>query len=287
MSAIAQHPPLQVIDAKRRKALVVPREHGAWGILLIPLVCGATLGLMNHGRPGYILPFAVAAFTVFWLRTPLESWLGRSAMKAQSDEELRLVRQAVAKLSIVSLITFAMIFWGGQNLGLVWFGVVASAAFLVQAFLKKSRDRRALAEVIGAAGLTATGPACYYLATGAMDRIGWAIWIACFLFAANQIHYVQTRIRAARPLSPREKLALGRGFVTAQFAVLFLLATVCWMERTLWPVTLAFVPTLYRGFAWFARGPEPLKIHALGWSEMRQAVAFGILLIAGFAFAWR
>ena len=29
----------------RQKSLIIPREHGAWGILLVPLVTGAAFGL--------------------------------------------------------------------------------------------------------------------------------------------------------------------------------------------------------------------------------------------------
>jgi hypothetical protein len=285
MSAISHHLPLQAIDPKRRRALVVPREHGAWGILLIPLMCGASVGLMNGGGGGYLLPFAVAAFTLYWLRTPLESWLGHSPMKAQTPDEIRLVQRTATELSLISLVTVGMLFWGGANLGLLWFGLAAGAAAIAQGILKRSRNSRVLAEIVGAAGLASTGPSAYYLAMGRMDRAGWTIWIACFLFAANQIHYVQTRIRLAKPMPPREKLVAGSGFLLAQIALTVAITIVCFAERPFWLVVLAFIPTLYRGFAWFIRSPEPLKIHALGWSEMRQALAFGLLLIAGFAIA--
>src|SRR5260370_6250043 len=34
----------------RRQSLIFPREHGAWGILLVPLVTGASVGLLAGGR---------------------------------------------------------------------------------------------------------------------------------------------------------------------------------------------------------------------------------------------
>ncbi|HEX9110622.1 MAG TPA: hypothetical protein VF845_04035 [Terriglobales bacterium] len=47
-------------------------------------------------------------------------------------------------------------------------------------------------------------------------------------------------------------------------------------------VIIAFVPTLVRGTWWFFRGPQPLDIKKLGWSEMTQGVVFGILLAIAF-----
>jgi hypothetical protein len=44
---------------------------------------------------------------------------------------------------------------------------------------------------------------------------------------------------------------------------------------------LAFLPLLYRGFAWFAHKSAPLAVSALGWSELCYAIGFGVLLVWG------
>ena len=58
---------------ERRQALIVPREHGAWGMLLVPLVTGAGVALRDSDRILPLLLLLVAALTLFWLRTPVES----------------------------------------------------------------------------------------------------------------------------------------------------------------------------------------------------------------------
>ena len=40
---------LRLVNAVRRRSFVLPREHGAWGILLVPLSTGATIGLLRGG----------------------------------------------------------------------------------------------------------------------------------------------------------------------------------------------------------------------------------------------
>jgi hypothetical protein len=39
---------------------------------------------------------------------------------------------------------------------------------------------------------------------------------------------------------------------------------------------------LFRGTLWFVRGRQPLDVHKLGYSELRQALIFGALLCAAF-----
>ena len=57
----------------RNRSLIIPREHGAWGILLIPLFTGACAGLLDGGRSEGLAPFTMAALCLFWLRTPVEN----------------------------------------------------------------------------------------------------------------------------------------------------------------------------------------------------------------------
>jgi hypothetical protein len=48
--------------------------------------------------------------------------------------------------------------------------------------------------------------------------------------------------------------------------------------RALLLCVLAFAPALFRGTRWFFQSPQALNVKALGRSEMRQRLAFGILL---------
>jgi hypothetical protein len=268
--------------AGRRRSLIFPREHGAWGLLLVPLATGASAGLLGGGRPLPLLPLGITALALFWLRTPVESWIGTTPVRARTGAEVLLVRNAVFALAAVSMAALIWLFWGGRNLTLLWIGIGAAAAFIVQAAVKRiSRSARTAAQMIGAAGLTSAAPAAYYAVTGQLDRAAWSLWIANLLFAANQIHFVQLRIRAARPMGPREKLSAGRGFLIAQAILITLLAAACADGLFSWYAAMAFVPVLLRGFAWFATGPGPLAIQALGLREMFHAGAFGVLLVLG------
>src|SRR5215471_12421986 len=85
----------------RTRALIVPREHGAWGLLLVPLFTGVAAGIASPSRIWPAVVFTVAALALFWLRTPLESLLGSSPLIARGPEERRIAIKAVIILAVI------------------------------------------------------------------------------------------------------------------------------------------------------------------------------------------
>jgi len=67
----------------RRRALIVPREHGAWGLMLVPLCTGVAAGFASAHRAWPLLVFTMATLSLFWLRTPLESLIGTGSLTTQ------------------------------------------------------------------------------------------------------------------------------------------------------------------------------------------------------------
>ena len=268
---------------ERRHSLVFPREHGAWGILLIPLVTGASVGLLAGGRAWPLAPLSIAVLALFLLRTPVESWMGTTPVRARTHDEVALVRNAALAFAVVSAAALTWLFWGGGNLILLWAGAAAGAAFIVQTIVKRAGPgTRTAAQMVGAAGLTLVSPAAYYVVTGHLNGTAWSLWIANLLFAANQIHFVQLRIRAARVKKPMEKLSIGRAFLGGQIILVVLLGIACVDHLFGWCAAVAFLPVLFRGCAWFVSASEPLAIHALGKRELIHAGVFGVLLVLGF-----
>jgi hypothetical protein len=140
------------------------------------------------------------------------------------------------------------------------------------------------AQLVGAIGLVGTAPAAYYIGSGRLGERAFILWVANWIFAANQIHFVQLRIHSARASTFAQRVDRGKFFLLAQ-AVLFASLVVVTFRHMLPPLAIvAFVPVLVRGTLWFLRKPEPLDVRSLGWSEMKQGVAFGILLAIAFIY---
>jgi len=270
-------------EKARRRALVVPREHGAWGMLLVPLLTGAVVGLADGGRVVPVLLLTTGVLTLFWLRTPLESWFGASAVRAQTLAERRLVHSVTLPLAAITMASLGVLLWRGRSGELAGIGIIAGAAFVVQVFLKKmGRATRMAAELVGAPALASTAPAAYCAATGQLDAKAWTLWLLNWLFAANQIHFVWLRIRGARVAELNERLRLGWSFLAGEVVLGLVLVVACRLSWVPQLTLVAFAPVLFRGLAWFARPPRPIMIRRLGWTELAHAVAFGFLLIAVF-----
>ena len=269
---------------ERNRTLIVPREHGAWGLLLVPMVTAAGVAFRESSN---VFPFVLlltAALALFWLRTPLESLLGISAMRAETKEERGSVGFVVLYLVIVAGLASSMLLWAGQNPLLWLIGAAAGVAFVAQAVLRKmGRRTRMLSEIVGTIGLTASAPAVYYVITGKFGITGWMLWLANLTFAGKQIHYVQIRIHTCKLSGLHAKLARARTFALGQLAMAAVLAAACWLGWMPWLVLLAFVPLLLRGFYYFVQKPALLRVRRLGWNELAQAIVFCVLFIMTFA----
>ena len=271
---------------ERARSLIVPREHGAWGLLLVPMVTGAGVAFRESSHIVPALLLLVAALALFWLRTPLESLLGTSALRAQTPEERRSVAIVIAVLGSVAALTLGTLLWAGANPWLWGIGVTTGAAFVAQALLKKiGRRTRMLSEIVGTIGLTASGPAMYYVMTGNFGLTAWVIWIANLIFAGDQIHYIQLRIHTVRVEGFWNKLKRGWAFAAGQLLMTAALTIACLSGLIPAIASIAFSPLLFRGWFYFIQESEPLAVRKLGWNELTHAVAFCVLFVGAFAIA--
>lgn len=277
---------LETIPAARRKALIIPREHGAWGMLLVPLASGAAVGFLHGSNTGAFVLLLTAALALFWLRTPVESLLGTSPMKAQNLPEEMLSLKIALLLTAISSLSLTALLWGGKNLILLAIGAVAFVAFGLQLLARSiSRKYRMAAQMIGAAGLSSAAAAAYYVVTGRFDATAGALWLANWIFAGDQIHYVQLTLHYSRVNGFVERLYRGLGFFFGQvimFAAVFGACSVGVLPKL---VLLAFLPVVVRGVVFFFKKPAPLALVRLGVSELIQSVSFGLLLFV--SFAWK
>ncbi len=271
------------VHRSRTKALVIPREHGAWGILLVPLVTAACVGfLRGNGLLGFV-QFLTAALALFWLRTPLEVLLGSSTMHVHTAEEKRMVWRAALLLSSFAAIPLYLLFRNGQHLGLLFIGAIAGAAFATQACVKLyGRKMRMPAQMIGAIGLTSTAAAAYYVVTGRLDSLAFALWAANWVFACDQIHYVQLRLHNSKVTGRRDRFSRSWAFLVLQIVMLAAIATLSLDSYLPLFAFIAFIPIVVRGIAWVFQKPEVLDVQWLGITELLHAITFGVLLITSF-----
>lgn len=272
------------IHPARRWALVWPREHGAWGILLVSLIGGASIGYSFTTGSSTLFWLTAAVVATFCLRTPIENSLPASPFRARGAAEWRWVIVAASIYALTGALAVAMLVHAGF-LGLLWkLGLAAAGLFALQAILKKlGRIGRLPAEMIGCFGLALAAVAGWAVAAGGFGQQALAIWLLNALFAADQILYVQLRIREVRAGKGSSGMS-GRILFPAVEALISLLLLGGALAGLIpWLALLAFLPVLVRGVAWsLGKGHGRLQIHRLGKSELFHSILFGVLLIASF-----
>lgn len=178
--------------------LMLPREHGAWAMLLMPFL----LGSFAAGWGGWGSFFLLTAILLLFsssrpLEVALQYW---SHSKASNERAGRDELQERGRSALIHLATYLTL--GGasgllllllfQRWDLLGLGIVAGAALALQLPLKRRRlDRSWTARLLSIAALSATGPAAYYVASGLLDRHAVAIWLLAFLYSGASVFYVR------------------------------------------------------------------------------------------------
>jgi hypothetical protein len=271
------------VNPSRTKALVIPREHGAWGILLVPLVTGACVGFLRGSGMAELVQFLTATLALFWLRTPVEILLGSSTLHAHTAEEKKILWQATIITSSLAALPLFLLLRNGHHRGLLFIGAIAGFAFATQACVKLfGRKMRMPAQMIGAIGLTSTAAGAYYVVTGRVDTVAYALWAANWLFACDQIHYVQLRLRTSKVVGIRKRFLRGWAFLVGQFIMLAAVAGLAITSHLPLAVLVAFSPIVMRGLFWVFQKQEGLDLQWLGLTELLHSITFGVLTITSF-----
>jgi uncharacterized membrane protein len=263
--------------------LLVPREHGTWGLLLFPLISGAIVGYSASPNASVkaSLWFLLTTLSAFLIYQPLESLLGLSLIKTRSQRQQRIAILSVIALAVIATAGVLELFHLHRGL-VLGFGLAALGCFGVRLLLGTSRPVRVPRQLIGALGLSSAAAGAYYAASGRIDRTGILLWLASWLFAVGQIEYVHLRISAAQVRSRQQKVRSSLGVCFLHLLMIGASITAAFSGFAPWLLALAFVPSIIRAGIWLARPWRPLGVHILGVSELLQGLLFNVLMIGAF-----
>ena len=136
--------------------------------------------------------------------------------------------------------------------------------------------------MIGAIGLTSTAAGAYFVITGRIDRVALALWAANWLFACDQIHFVQLQLHNSKVSGIRNRFSRGWLFLIGQFAMLAAVAVLAIASKLPLAALVAFFPIVIRGIAWIFQKQAVLDLPWLGLTELLHAITFGVLMITSF-----
>ena len=266
MTAAADRPP-----AGGALALAVPRQHGAWSVLLISLALGtAAVGAFN--APALVL-----------LAAALGGFVGRHAagravrMPAVDGRRMRLlafgIAAAAAAVGLAALLVLARGLWLLIPLGSVAVAL-AGIALVLEA---KKKDRSAGGELLGIVGLSLTLPAIAYASTGRLEARAMGLWTLAVLFFMGSVFHVRYLLR--RRDANRGELGdrLRAGGMSLACHAGALAAAIGMAAGGLVPPAAApaLAPVLVKsGLSVFRRAPVSLTVRRVGYGELAHALVF-------------
>jgi hypothetical protein len=249
--------------------LLLPREHGAWGQLALPLLAGLLLG-----RPGAAaLLLAAAVVLTFAAHEPLRVVLGQRGRRLRDGEGARARRWLAAEGGLAAT-AGAVGITLSPPAALAALGLSAVLAAGVGVLVWRRREKTAAGEILVAAALATAGGAVA-LAAGvplAPALAATLAWILSFSAATLGVRAVLVRLRTRGAQDPGRRsaaLSLCAEALAVALVAAGLPAALAWatLPGVAAGVVIALLPVAGR------------HLRAVGWSIVgASVVTLGVLL---------
>lgn len=192
----------------------MPREHGAWGLLLQPFLAGAVLA----GHWTWLLfPALGLVLLGFLLREPLTVIARhRWAWRRDSPRRILAMRWAVVEMAGV-IVCFAMLAHSTALLPLLGLAVVAGLMTAAAVWVTiRNQQRSILFQVVSAAGLGTTALLAALVSTGGVPDWAWWLWGMLTAHGMASILVVHARLKARAALKGGGSTGTRNAAVAAQ-----------------------------------------------------------------------
>ena len=254
----------------------LPKEHGAWAMLYVPFVAGASVAGNFSWR---VVLIALAMTFIFIARESILAWwrARRRGGDNRESRRLMLVYLGLAAAASAPLILVNRLYW------LAPLGLASIVLLAVNAEQGARREDRTVAgEMIAIFGLTLAAPTAYYVARGQWDAVALWLWALCALYFASSIFYVKLRVHWLNRRKQQERRqALVRCALYHSFLLLALLALAVTGSLNLFAL-VAFAPVLARSFWQLIKPAAGLNLRRIGVLEIIYSVVFLIFVTLSF-----
>lgn len=261
-----------------QRLLVIPREHGAWFMLLLSLFVGA------GAARSFGLPFVFLCLSAAALFSSLYS-LGEGTKKASIAREMKMEALSSFIYFLLALVFIAPLFIIYRLWSLLSLGLLAAPFFGIYLYLILQRKHRTIwGELINIAGISFPAAASYYISSGVWTNTTSLLWLLTFLYSASSIFYVRLKIKQKAPFlaSPGQRFLLGKSLLAY---LLFLFVTLIILTITgLTPFILlvAYLPLALKSLfgIFYSRGTVSIK--RVGFAEIGYSALFVALFLVTF-----
>ncbi|MGQ9630481.1 MAG: YwiC-like family protein [bacterium] len=260
---------------------VMPREHGGWVILLVPLVVGTLVAPV--GRIWGLL-FSASAFLVYLSHHPLSlavrGWARRKRGGIVSRRWLFWAGIYLAAAGItISVLFLRRLGW--QLPALCSLAVAFSLGHLC--YISRRKERTVGGELWGIAGLSLGAPAAYFAATGSLDRVALFLWLGNFLHFGGSVFYVKMKVALRDGIDElwglKDRISLTKGALLSSLIPPIAAGISAVYEYVPALLPAAFLPALFKSLWGVFRVRPPASMKRVGIVETIFAAAFAALFV--------
>jgi len=262
---------------------IVTREHGAWAVLLVPLLTGFALSeqiRMNH------LYLFISALFFFLSYAPAQTVL-RHRSRQRSEDNVPHAATLWGGVFVTLGFAFAAPLVLRGYFLLVPMGAVTIALFAANHLLFQRYGKTLAGDLLGMLALTVGAPAALYVGSASLDERHVILWFLNFFFFASGAFYVHMKIGAAgvkqSSLAPAEKVRLGYHNLLYHVIMFGVLGLSIMVTSTSAILLLAFVPiTVHALYGTISLSPR-VNFKRLGLILLGHSILFCVLLISSFS----
>jgi hypothetical protein len=230
----------------------MPKQHGAWAMLIIPYWLGAAAGgiIWQH------IPFFIGWLLLYLATYPLLLMFKKKKIPFYRKWAIIYMVPALVFL-MVPLFTTPTI---------VYFGFSMIPFFIINAYFSSKNMERALLNDLSAITVfSIAGLASSYLPGSMVTQEAILVFASSILFFTGSTFYVKTMIREKK----------NANFKWISWAY-HLLVPILWIAAGETVAAIAFIPSLFRAIAFYGR---PLSVMKVGIYEIVNASLFFLIML--------
>lgn len=258
---------------------IITKEHGAWAVLLVPMIVGAAYANTFSWN---VVWLALSALGVFLSYVPVHTLLRELAGIHQGKEKL-----AAAEFWTAAYLGFGVLFIVPLLYQQLWLllliGMYGAASFLGNFLLTRKIQKSIASDLTAVAGLTLSAPSAYYVTTGMLDTKALVLWLLHVLFFGCSVFYVHLKIRVSGMRKDswrmREKLSVGWLNILYHMVVIILVTVLVFYHLTPSTIVLAFLPMVIHAIVGTVKLSHRIKFRNLGFMLLAHSVLFGIIFV--------
>jgi hypothetical protein len=234
--------------------LFLPKQHGAWAMLIIPF----WLGVIEGGFMWKHIPFFTGWLLLYLATYPMLLLFKRKKIQFYTKWTLLYMIPSLLLLLIPLL----------ERPHIIYFGLLMIPFFVINAyFTSKNKDRAFANDISAIFAFSVAGLASSYLGHGLMNIETFVFtFLTSVLFFVGCTFYVKTMIR--------EKKNTQFKWISWIYHILLVAG---WFVIGYWIVAIAFIPSLLRAIIFYGKPFSPKQIGI--YEIINSAIFFTIMAI--------